>query len=263
MATAHDWIDIKVTDCAGTIILNRPEDANRMTRQMVEQLSEAFDDLYREKKVRAIIITGAGAAFSEGLDWHEARADEADPLTSQRWGEDAMAWRDLIVGMLEITKPIIASVNGAALSEGAGLVLASDIVVAADGASFGLPDPRYGLVAGIAAPLLSYRIGAGHAAKMLLSSSILDAEESMRLGVFHELVAHEKAWARALEIARECAAAAPEALQLTKRLLTETIGEELSTQLSSGAVMRATAFTTEAAREGLAAYAEDRRPMWK
>ena len=62
---------------------------------------------------------------------------------------------------------------------------------------------------------------------------------------------------------RECAAGAPEAIQLSKRLLNETVGEQLETQLTSGAVMRATAFTTEAAQEGLAAYAEQRAPQWR
>lgn len=262
MYMQSDLIEVKVTDCAGTIVLNRPDHGNRMTRLMVQQIHEALDDLYLEKKVRAIILTGAADVFSEGLDWRELQTDDGDPLAQQRWGEDAAAWRDLILRMLEITKPIIASVNGAALSEGAGLVLASDMVVAAEGASFGLPDPRYGLVAGVSAPLLSFRVGAGHAARLLLSSTTINATESHRVGLFQEVTPHEKVWARAMELARECAAGAPEANQLTKRLLNETVGEQLETQLASGAVMRATAFTTEAAQEGLAAYAENRAPKW-
>lgn len=263
MTEQSELIEVKVTDCAGTIIINRPADANRMTRAMVQQLSQALDDLYLEKKVRAIILTGAGDVFSEGLDWHELQTDVEESQSHQHWGEEASAWRDLVLRMLEITKPIIASVNGPALSEGAGLVLASDLVVAAEDANFGLPDPRYGLVAGVSAPLLSFRVGAGQAARLLLSSTTIDAKESHRLGLFHELVSHEKVWARAMEIARECAEGAPEANQLTKRLLNETLGEQLETQLASGAVMRATAFTTEAAQEGLVAYVEGRTPNWK
>jgi len=256
-------IEVKVTDCAGTIIINRPDHGNRLTRQMLEQISEAIDDLYLEKKVRAIILTGAGDAFCEGFDWQEMQIDADDPRGAERWGDDAAAWRDLLLRMLEITKPIIASVHGPALSAGAGLVLASDIVVASEDASFGLPDPRYGLVAGVAAPLLCHRLGAGHAARLLLTSTSIDAQESHRLGVFHELVATEKVWARAMDLARECAAGAPEAIQLTKRLLNETVGEQLETQLAVGAVMQATSFTTEAAQEGLAAYAEQRPPQWR
>jgi len=259
----NDLIEVKVTDCAGTIIINRPDRGNRLTRQMMQQISEALDDLYLEKKVRAIILTGSGDAFCEGHDWQEVQSDSEDPTTAARWGDEAAAWRDLILRMLEITKPIIASVNGPALSAGAGLVLASDIVVATEEASFGLPDSRYGLVAGVAAPLLGFRLGAGNAARLLLTATTIDAEQAHRVGLFHEMCSTHQVWAKAMELATEIAASAPEAIQLTKRLLNETIGEQLETQLAAGAVMQATSFTTEAAREGLAAYAEQRPPRWQ
>lgn len=255
-------IDVKVTGCAGTIILNRPDHANRLTRSMVQQLGEALDDLYQERNVRAIILTGAGDSFSEGLELSEMCTDAEHPIAPQQWGDDATAWRDLILHMLEITKPIIASVNGPATAAGAGLVLASDIVVAAQNASFGLSDPRQGLVAGISAPLLYHRIGAGQAARLLLTSTTINAVESRTLNIFHDLVATDKVWARAMELADECAAGAPQAIQLTKRLLFETVGEQLQTQLSVGAAMRATSFTTEAAQEGLTANTENRLPRW-
>ena len=256
MYMQSDSIEVKVTDVAGTIILNRPDNGNRLTRLMVQQIGEALDDLYLERSVRAIIMTSAGDSFSEGIEWQEMQADVDDPCAEQKWGDDATAWRDLMLRMLQITKPIIAAVNGPALSAGAGLALASDIVVASDDAGFGLPDPRFGVVAGVVAPLLCYRIGAGQATWLLLTSETVGASDSHRLGLFHELVAPDKVWARAMELARSCAAGAPEAIQLTKRLLNETIGEQLETQLASGAVMRATAFTTESAQEWIAAQSE-------
>ena len=85
-------------------------------------------------------------------------------------GEDAADFRDLILRMLEITKPIIAAVNGPAISSGAGLVMASDIVIASDEGTFGLPDPRRGLVAGVVAPLVCHRLGAGHPPGLLLTA---------------------------------------------------------------------------------------------
>jgi methylglutaconyl-CoA hydratase len=266
MYMQSNLIDIKVTGNVGTIILNRPDHGNALVRIMVHQLAEAFEDLYRERRVRAIILTGAGSVFCEGIDLEEI-SDTSQQKSEwaefeDRWGEDAADYRDLILRMLETTKPIIAAVNGPALSSGAGLVMASDIVVASDEGTFGLPDPRWGLVAGIVAPLICHRLGAGQAARLLLTSSIIDAAESERLGIFHELVPTNKVWARAVEIAGLCAEGAPEALQLTKRLLNETVGEQLETQLTTGAVMQATAFTTEAAREGITAFLERRRPDW-
>ncbi|RIK73205.1 MAG: enoyl-CoA hydratase/isomerase family protein [Planctomycetota bacterium] len=256
-------VEVKVIEGAGTIILNRPDYGNALTRSMVQQLMEALDDLYLEKRARAIILTGAGDSFSIGADVQEMKADAESPSPEEQWGEDAAGFRDLLVRMLEITKPIIAAVNGPALAAGAALVVASDMVVASREAQFGLPDARHGMVAGLAAPLLCFRIGAGHGARLLLTGQTIDAAEACRLGVFHELTDPDKVWARAMLLAQECACGAPEAIQLTKRLINETLGESLSTQLSAGAVMTATSRTTEAAEEGIAALLDGRKPQWK
>lgn len=256
-------IDIKVIESAGTIVINRPDFGNALTRSMVQQMIEALDDLYLEKRVRAIILTGAGDSFSVGADVGEMQASQEMAEPEEEWGADAADFRDLLVRMLEITKPIIASVNGPALGAGAALVAASDVVVASTEATFGLPDPRHGLVAGLAAPLVCFRVGAGHAARLMLTGATIDAAEAHRIGLFHELTENDTAWARAMELAGQCAAGAPEAIQLTKRLINETLGEDLATQLSAGAVMAATARTTEAAHEGLAALLAGRRPEWK
>jgi methylglutaconyl-CoA hydratase len=256
-------VDVKVLDGAGTIVLNRPDYGNALTRSMVQQLIEAVDDLYLEKRVRAIIITGAGDSFSVGADVGEMQTSQESETPEEEWGADAADFRDLVVRMMEITKPIIAAVNGPAVSAGAALVAAADLVVASGMATFGVPDARYGMVAGLAAPLISFRIGAGQAARLLLTGATIDAAEAHRIGLFHELTSEEMVWARAMEIAKQCAAGAPEAMQLTKRLINETLGENLATQLTSGAVMAATARTTEAAGEGIAALLEGRAPEWK
>ena len=171
-------------------------------------------------------------------------------------------YKELLEQMLLFPKPIIAAVNGPAVAGGAGLVLAADIVVAAPDAKFGLPEPRRGLVAGLVAPLLTFRIGAGPAANLLLTARLAEADEAYRLGIYHELTAHAMLWARAHQLAMECAKSAPESLQLTKRMLNETIGELLGTLLAAGAAASATARTTEAASEGLAAFLEKRNPKW-
>jgi len=255
-------IELKIHEPAGTIVLSRPDQCNALTRHMVGELQQALVDLYREKRVRAIIITGAGDAFCAGADMHEMSSTFELPDAHATWGDDAQAFRDLLWTMLQTTKPIIAAVNGAAVAGGAGLVLASDVVVAADSARFGLPEPRHGLVAGVIAPLLAFRIGGGHAARLLLTSSLIDAAEAHHVGIYHELTAAQTVWARAMELARQCAQAAPESIQLTKRMITDTLAEHLSTQLSAGAVATATSRTTEAAQEGVSAFVEKRAPKW-
>src|SRR5439155_12909180 len=165
-------------------------------------------------------------------------------------------YREVVTKMIELPKPIIASVNGPAVAGGAGLGLASDIVVASPTAQFGLPEPRRGIIAGVVAPLLAFRAGGGTAARLLLTSALYPADEMYRLGIYHELIDESRLWARCVQIGEECAAGAPDALQLTKRLLYETIGEQLATELTVGAAMSATSRTTEAAQEGLTAFIE-------
>jgi methylglutaconyl-CoA hydratase len=184
------------------------------------------------------------------------------PNAAELWHADAAAYRDLVEFMLRFPKPIIAAVNGPAIAGGAGLVLACDIVLAAETATFGLPEPLRGIVAGLVAPLLTFRIGGGHAARLLLTAQIVTSAEAFRLGLFHELVNPDLLWPRAAEVAMQCAKCAPSAVLQTKRMLNEVIGEQMLIQLGAGAAASATARTTEEAREGLAAFLEKREPKW-
>jgi len=255
-------IRVKKNLPSGTIILDRPEKRNALTRQMLSELSQALDDLHQERKVRAVILTGAGTAFCAGMDLAEMQATSQQPDAMLAWHSDAVQYREVLEKMLHFPKPIISAINGPAMAGGAGLLLASDVVIGVPEAKFGLPEPRRGIVAGMVAPLLAWRLGGSHSALLLLTARTIDAREAHRIGLYHELVASELVWVRAQELAGEIAASAPEALQLTKRLLNETIAEHLATLLSVGAADSATARTTDAAREGLAAFLEKREPKW-
>jgi enoyl-CoA hydratase/carnithine racemase len=255
-------VTVKVNPPSGTIILNRPDKRNALSRQLIADLLQALDDLHGERRVRAVILTGAGPAFCAGMDLGEMQETAKQPDALAQWHEDAVIYRELVDKMLFLPKPIIAAVNGPAVAGGAGLVLASDIVIGTPQAKFGFPEPRRGIVAGMVSPLLVFRIGGSHAANLLLTARTIEADEAQRIGLYHENVVGDLAWARASEIAGEIAKSAPESVQLTKRLLNETIGEHLSTQLSAGAAASATSRTTDAAREGLAAFLEKREPKW-
>jgi enoyl-CoA hydratase/carnithine racemase len=254
---------IKKNVPSGTIVLHRPDKRNALTRQMLTDLTEAFNDLHQEKRVRAVILTGSGSAFCAGMDLGEMRETSSQPNALEQWHEDAVLYRDLVELMLRFPKPIIAAVNGPAVAGGAGLLLACDIVLATPEARFGLPEPRRGIVAGLVSPLLNFRVGGSYAANLLLTARMIEASEAHRIGLYHELVANDFIWARAHELAGEIEKSAPEAIQLTKKMLNETIGEHLFTQLAAGAAASATARTTEAAAEGLAAFLEKREPKWR
>jgi methylglutaconyl-CoA hydratase len=261
-------VEIKVTPPVGTIILNRPEAGNAISRAMLEELQQAIGDLYQEKRVRAAILTGAGDVFSVGQDLAELAGDHADSgMTDaerhEQFGEDADAIADLVAELLRFPKPVIATVNGPAAGLGVALVMAADVVLACDTAELSVPDARHGLVAGLVAPLVAYRVGAATAARLAVAGQSFDAAEAHRLGIYHELVKHDLLWARGMEIGQRCATAAPQAVSLTKRLLLETVGEKLFTDLASGAIATATARTTDAAREGMAAHREGREARWE
>lgn len=259
-AGAH--VRVKVHAPSGTIILDRPDKCNALSRQLLGELKQAFDDLHQERRVRAVILTGAGSAFCAGIDLAEIQMTSKSDAAMAQWHLDVVLYKELIEVMLRFPRPIIAAVNGPAVGMGAGLVLASDIVVGTDAAQFGFPETRRGLVAGVSAPLLSFRIGAGRTANLLLTGRLIDATQAEQWGIYHELVAHNLVWARAHLIANEITESAAESLQMTKRMLNETIGETLGTLLTTGAAISATARTTEAATEGIAAFLEKRKPEW-
>jgi enoyl-CoA hydratase/carnithine racemase len=255
-------VKIQVHQHAATVTLNRAAKRNALSRALLEELHQALDDLFQERKVRGVILTGAGAAFCAGMDLAEMQAAAAQEDRHAQWHADAVLYHELIEKMLRFPKPLVAAVAGAAVAGGAGLVMACDLVVAATDATFGFPEPRRGVVAGMVAPLLAFRVGGSHAANLLLTAKIIDATEAHRLGLFHELVSSDKVWARAHELVGEVARSSPEALQMTKRLLNETIGEQLMSQLAAGAAVSAASRTTESAAEGLAAFKEKREPKW-
>ncbi|REK24016.1 MAG: enoyl-CoA hydratase/isomerase family protein [Planctomycetota bacterium] len=256
-------VKLHVHDHTGTITLNRPDKRNALTRQLLSELRQAFADLHLQKSVRAIVLTGAGSAFCAGMDLGEMLRTAEEPNSYELWDQDARLYREVLETMVRFPKPIIAAVDGPAVAGGAGLVLASDIVLASRQSKFGLPEPKRGLVAGIVSPLLAFRVGGSRAAYLLLTTRLIEAEVAQSYGLFHELTDSDTIWARAHELAGEIAQSAPEALSLTKRMLNETIGAELDTQLAAGAAVSSTARSTEAAAEGLAAFLEKRDPVWE
>jgi methylglutaconyl-CoA hydratase len=255
-------VKVHVHDYTGTLVLNRPEKRNALSRQLIADVDEALHDLHAQRGVRAVIVAASGPAFCAGMDLAEMHATSDEPNPLDRWRDDAQEYRDLLETMLRFPKPLIAAVQGPALAGGLGLVLACDIVLASPEATFGLPEPRRGLVAAVVAPLLAFRVGGGRAAYALLTAEPIGGDEAHRIGMVHELVKAEQLWPRGQQLAGGFAKCAPESLLMTKRMLNETIGEGLTTQLAAGAALSATARTTDAAKEGLAAFLEKREPKW-
>ncbi|MGN6134075.1 MAG: enoyl-CoA hydratase/isomerase family protein, partial [Aureliella sp.] len=222
-------ITVKVHAPCGTIILDRPSKCNALNRQMIADVTQAMDDLRQERRVRSILLTGSGPHFCAGFDLQQWQETTGTPEALGQYHEDAQAMREMLETMLQLPKPIIAAVDGAAVGIGLGLVLACDLVVATHRATFSLPAPRRGLVSGLVAPLIVFRHGAALAARLLLGGEEFDAAEGHRLGIVHHLVQTDQVWVRANSWGQTIAESSAQSLQLSKKLLNEMIGETLST----------------------------------
>ncbi|REK08637.1 MAG: enoyl-CoA hydratase/isomerase family protein [Planctomycetota bacterium] len=255
-------VKIQVHEHTATVTLNRPERRNALSRELLKELHQALDDLHQERKVRGVVLAGSGSVFCAGMDLSEMRAAAEQDDSQEQWRADAVLYYDLVEAMLRFPKPLIAAVGGPAVAGGAGLVMACDFAVAGRRASFGFPEPRRGIVAGLVAPLLAFRIGAARAAYLLLTAQVIEAEQAQQYGLYQEVLDDELIWARAHQLVGEVAKGAPQAIQMTKRLLNETIGEQMLSQLAAGAAVSAASRTTEAAAEGLSAFLEKRDPEW-
>ena len=255
-------IELKKHVPSGTIILNRRDKRNALSRETMVELRQALEDFRQERKVRAVILTGAGDAFCSGMDLEEMLATSKQPDAQTQWYNDAVQYKELIEAMLRFPKPIIAAVNGPVLGSAAALILASDLVIAGENAALQFPESKRGLVPGHTAPLLSFRVGAGQAARLMLTAEKIAAAEAFRIGIYHELVDTNLVWARANQLAEIIKANAPQSLQMIKQILNETIGEELLTTINIGAANVAAARTTDAAVEGVRAFLEKRPPKW-
>ena len=258
------YVDVKVHGNIATILMNRPDVRNALNPQLLEDLSTAFSDVHQEKRARAVVLTGSGDHFCSGLDLQvlseisEMPQDEAMSEWYSAWGH----LTELLEQMLRFPKPIVAAVDGAALGAGFGLALASDLIVSSTRATFAAVAVRRGLVGGATAALLSFRLGGAVAARMLLTGQPIDSGEAHRLGMCQRPVPPEQIWVAASELASHCTNAPREAVQATKRLLNEGIGETLLSQLSAGAADSATSCTTESASEGIKSFLEGRQPNW-
>lgn len=263
--TSTPSIRLRVDPPAATIILDRQETHNSLDLTSTADLLQLFSDCHAEKRVRAIILTGAGETFCSGTDLKDLQAsyDESQTLKMfENWQLQSQQYLQLLETMLRFPKPIIAAVNGPVLGFGLALMLAADHVVASEKSFLLSPESRRGLSSSLTAPLLAFRGGTATANRVLLSGERLDIKDACRLGLVHDVVSEDFVWAKAFDLAKQLARGARESHQMTKQMINETIGEALLTQLSVGAANMAAARITDAAKEGVAAFLEKREPTW-
>lgn len=255
---------LKVSSVNGVkrVMLNRSQKSNALTRELIRQLHEEVTSAAEDDSVRLLILAANGSTFCAGMDLAEMQDRAAKPNAQELWQEDTQAYRDLLVEIVTIPKPTLAVVQGPAVAGGMGLAMACDLVLAGEGALFGLPEPKRGITAAVVAPLVCYRGGISSASFLLLSGKNLSAEESFHRGLCHRVVSTEDLPNAERDLCQSILTGAPAALGATKKHLLETAGRDLIAQLDAGMKISAKARETQDAREGLAAFLEKREPNW-
>ena len=243
-------------DKTAYITFNRPEALNAFNPEMFQAFSQALIDFRDDPQVWVGIITGAGdRAFCAGADIKTLL-----PRIRDEWAAKPHLQPATIMRGLEITKPLIAAVNGFALGGGMEVALACDIRLAADRATFGLPEVRIGILPGWGGcSRLPRLIPQAKAAEILLTGQPISAEEAYRIGLVNEVVSADQLMAAAERWAGKLLEPAPLAVRAIKEIMNKGMNMGLEENLALEWEKLAYLFSTQDAREGLQAFGEKRK----
>lgn len=255
----YSTLQLAVDAGIATLTLNRPEKRNAISYELIDDLLRALEEV-RQSPARILILTGAGKAFSSGMDLDNLKA--LIGRTREQNLQDSRTMVSLFRSLYEFPKPTIAAVNGAAIAGGTGLALLCDFTLAVPEAKFGYTEVRIGFVPAIVSTFLLRQVGEKIARDLLLTGRIFDAPEGLRMGLLKEIVLPEKLMGRARELGAELMENSPMSLAYTKRLLTDHARAELDAQIE--AAIRENAGIRESAdfREGITSFLEKRKPRW-
>ncbi|MBX6378251.1 MAG: enoyl-CoA hydratase/isomerase family protein, partial [Clostridia bacterium] len=202
----------------GIATLNEPERMNALSRSIREGLAAVWDEFERRDDLRVLIMTGSGRAFCAGGDLADMPRSVPE---AKRFLRDVINW---LARPEQLSKPVIAAVNGYALGGGCELAIASDLVVASEKAEFGVPEALVGLVPGFAILRLHRIVGPALAKELAFTGRRLKAEEAQRLGLVNRVVPHDRLLDEARGLAHEILRAAPLSVELAKSAFNRELG---------------------------------------
>lgn len=247
---------------AAVVTLNCPQTRNALSMPMVDGIMGAFRRAEDDSGVRALILTGAGPAFSAGMDLKELRR-ALDEMKFDRSGgalwADAFRGEELIDRLYRFSKPTIAAVNGAAAAAGAALVSACDMAVAVPEARIGYPELRRGIQAGMVLIHLMRLVGERHARFLVLTGELIGADHAREIGLINEVVPSGELMATAMKWAASVAMNAPKAETITKALLQKFSAQAVSMKMAE---YKEAPLLTDECRAGLEAFFEKRPAPW-
>jgi enoyl-CoA hydratase/carnithine racemase len=250
----NDAVLLERDEGIATIRLNRPDNRNSMTPDLLSAFREAVETVARDSEVRCVVVTGAGSSFCAGADFKSSRLDESKPPHERQY--------ELYSHFLRLTKlevPTIAAMNGHAIGGGLGLALVCDIRVANADARYGANFVRLGLHPGMATTyLFPHFVGVPKALELLLTGRIISGKEAALLGLANYAVPADEVMDRATALASEIASAAPIAVRWTKRAIYEGLEWRVERAAYHEAMLQSRSMETKAFREGVSALLEKR-----
>jgi enoyl-CoA hydratase/carnithine racemase len=267
---APEPVRVELRGAVALVVFDDPERRNAMTEAMGRALTNVVARLGADSTVRAVVLTGAGAAFSAGGDLamleDKSRAGRAEPGEAARARNRAFM-RDfyrLFLSVRDLPCPSIAAIEGAAIGAGLAVALACDLRVAARDAKLGLNFAKLGIHPGMGSSwTLPQLVGPAHAADLLLSGRIIDGAFAERIGLVNRAVPRDTVLATALALADEIASCAPIAVRGAKRALARASEVTLEAQLDFEAEQQAVCYESADLAEGLRAAREKRSPRFE
>lgn len=246
-------------DGIAEVVLARPQALNALDTATLRLLATLLRDVAADPAIRAVVLSADGErAFCVGADLKERAAMSDAQILAQR-----PVFRSAFGALLALPQPAVAAVHGFALGGGCELALSCDIIVADQTAVFGLPETSVGLVPGCGGTQLAVRrIGPGRAADLIFTARKIGAEQAAEIGLADWVAPAGRARERAFELARRIAANSPVAVRAAKRAIRNGAGLGLAAALDVEDAAWRTAAGSADRREGIAAFAAKRSPVW-
>lgn len=249
----------------GVLTLNRPDNRNSMTPELLDAFRAAALEAARDEGARAVVVTGRGTSFSAGADFRSnIQRDGGESERPRAPHERSFAMYVPFLTVLDIEVPVVGALNGHAVGGGFGLALACDLRIASRDAKYGANFARLGLHPGMAISYLLPRIvGPARAAELLFTGRLVGGAEAEALGLVNRAVAAGDVLPEAMALAETIAENAPLAVRMMKRTFYEGLGWDVRAAAFREAFAQAVTVDTEDAREGMAALLEKRAPEFR
>jgi len=244
----------EIREKAAWITLNRPDARNALSAELIDELYAHLTNANKDPNVRVIVLTGAGKAFCAGADLKRKGGSPA--------GSDRISYDRVLAAMWDSGKPVVCAVNGYAFAGGLGLVGASDIVVTSASATFSFSEVRIGVIPAIISVVCLRKIGAHHGMRLFLTGERFDGEQAVDMGLAHRAVPLDNLMEAVQQEVDTICLGGPNAIVECKKLVRLVPNLSMEEGFEKTKTWSKRMFQTEEATEGMAAFAQKRRPNW-